>query len=47
MIKALAAFGKRVKQDARGEKLANGWTELSDGTMIPPGWGYVGTSAPR
>lgn len=42
LTKALTAFGAREVQ-SRAQKLASGWTELGDGTMIPPGWVYVGT----
>jgi hypothetical protein len=37
--KSLRAFSGRV----HAEKLAQGWTEDSEGRLIPPGWVYAGT----
>ena len=40
VMKLLAKRSRRI----RAEKLAQGWSEAADGTLVPPGWVRAGTA---
>lgn len=42
MIRSLTKLLGGLKKRRRREKLAEGWSEAEDGTLVPPGWVYAG-----